>query len=89
MSIFLVKTMKRKNTWTEHSEPSCIRRCMFCNIFPTAPLCHNCSQLECYWPLSTNVGFATRVRIQDCEWKVLAGNICVASFDWSCIGPVS
>ncbi|KAG5122314.1 hypothetical protein JHK84_040654 [Glycine max] len=22
----------------------------------------------------------------DCEWKAQAGNICVASFDWSCSG---
>jgi hypothetical protein len=22
----------------------------------------------------------------DCEWKALAGNICVASFDWKCSG---
>lgn len=22
----------------------------------------------------------------DCEWKAQAGNVCVASFDWSCSG---
>lgn len=22
----------------------------------------------------------------DCEWRAQAGNICVASFDWSCSG---
>ncbi|KAL2476328.1 Uncharacterized protein Adt_37064 [Abeliophyllum distichum] len=25
-------------------------------------------------------------RTEDCEWKAQAGNICVASFDWSCSG---
>lgn len=24
--------------------------------------------------------------IADCEWKAQAGNICVASFDWTCSG---
>jgi len=24
--------------------------------------------------------------LADCEWKAQAGNICVASFDWSCSG---
>jgi len=22
----------------------------------------------------------------DCEWKAQAGNVCIASFDWSCSG---
>jgi len=22
----------------------------------------------------------------DCEWKAQAGNVCVASFDWTCSG---
>uniref|UniRef100_A0A453G2N2 Hexosyltransferase n=1 Tax=Aegilops tauschii subsp. strangulata TaxID=200361 RepID=A0A453G2N2_AEGTS len=26
------------------------------------------------------------VRFADCEWKKRAGNVCVASFDWSCSG---
>lgn len=25
-------------------------------------------------------------RVKDCEWKTQAGNVCVASFDWSCSG---
>lgn len=24
--------------------------------------------------------------LADCEWKVQAGNVCVASFDWKCSG---
>lgn len=24
--------------------------------------------------------------VLDCEWKAQAGNVCVASFDWSCSG---
>ena len=24
--------------------------------------------------------------VSDCEWKAQAGNVCVASFDWSCSG---
>uniref|UniRef100_A0A453G2E1 DUF4094 domain-containing protein n=2 Tax=Aegilops tauschii subsp. strangulata TaxID=200361 RepID=A0A453G2E1_AEGTS len=28
----------------------------------------------------------TAVRFADCEWKKRAGNVCVASFDWSCSG---
>lgn len=24
--------------------------------------------------------------IIDCEWKAQAGNVCVASFDWTCAG---
>ncbi|RWR92850.1 beta-1,3-galactosyltransferase 7 [Cinnamomum micranthum f. kanehirae] len=26
------------------------------------------------------------VKDQDCEWKAQAGNVCIASFDWSCSG---
>ena len=26
------------------------------------------------------------VTLADCEWKAQAGNICVASFDWTCSG---
>jgi len=25
-------------------------------------------------------------RTADCEWKKQAGNVCAASFDWSCSG---
>jgi hypothetical protein len=25
-------------------------------------------------------------KLTDCEWKGQAGNVCVASFDWSCSG---
>ena len=32
--------------------------------------------------LLTRVCFLTA----DCEWKAQAGNVCVASFDWSCSG---
>lgn len=28
----------------------------------------------------------TKIIITDCEWKARAGNLCVASFDWSCSG---
>lgn len=24
--------------------------------------------------------------MSDCEWKIQAGHVCVASFDWSCSG---
>jgi len=24
--------------------------------------------------------------VADCEWKAQAGNVCVASFDWTCSG---
>ncbi|GJT27592.1 hypothetical protein Tco_0907867 [Tanacetum coccineum] len=34
----------------------------FATFFATALLCDNCSELECYWPLSKIDGFATRVR---------------------------
>ncbi|CAA6659415.1 unnamed protein product [Spirodela intermedia] len=27
-----------------------------------------------------------RLLLSDCEWKAQAGNVCVASFDWSCSG---
>ncbi|GJY12138.1 DNA helicase [Tanacetum coccineum] len=37
----------------------------FATFFATAPLCDNCSQLECYWPLSTNAGFARQESRQE------------------------
>lgn len=30
--------------------------------------------------------FLLQIITTDCEWKAQAGNICVASFDWSCSG---
>jgi beta-1,3-galactosyltransferase 1/2/3/4/5/7/8 len=26
------------------------------------------------------------ILVLDCEWKAQAGNVCIASFDWSCSG---
>ncbi|GJX65870.1 hypothetical protein Tco_0300213 [Tanacetum coccineum] len=40
--------------------PSQVQRCLLCNIFATAPLYDNCSQLECYQSLSMNVVLARR-----------------------------
>lgn len=31
-------------------------------------------------------GSSRVVVVIDCEWKAQAGNLCVASFDWSCSG---
>nr|GEX29633.1 hypothetical protein [Tanacetum cinerariifolium] len=37
----------------------------FATFFSTAPLCDNCSQLECYWPLSKNAGCAPQESRQE------------------------
>ncbi|CAA3033625.1 beta-1,3-galactosyltransferase 7-like [Olea europaea subsp. europaea] len=31
-------------------------------------------------------GFGMYTWSNDCEWKAKAGNVCIASFDWSCSG---
>lgn len=30
--------------------------------------------------------YSCSYHVADCEWKAQAGNVCVASFDWSCSG---
>ena len=37
-------------------------------------------------PMRACLTGTTAVRFADCEWKKRAGNVCVASFDWSCSG---
>lgn len=33
-----------------------------------------------------NLKFLFPIVTTDCEWKAQAGNVCVASFDWTCSG---
>ncbi|MCL7043812.1 hypothetical protein MKW94_007670 [Papaver nudicaule] len=42
--------------------------------------------LATYISINQMVGGILFVHIKNCEWKAQAGNVCIASFDWSCSG---
>nr|GEU54614.1 hypothetical protein [Tanacetum cinerariifolium] len=65
---------RKKVVGTKDGKTSQVQRCLFRNIFTSAPVCDDCLQQECYRSLSTNAVLASRVECQGTSQNFVCRN---------------